>query len=208
LCCLLIAAVSFAQSGRRVPKRPETPLPPAGEGPSKSPEEKKEPDKPKLSVLVVRDISFDPGFGGAYGDIPARGCAERLRESLALEVILGREMNRKEASDHARDSENTYVVWMEVRSDDFRSDPNSLGSFDPNRIYVNYVLYTPKTGKAKTQGRVFLSQAASAGDIGVGLPTPRNAGMVNFLLKKAGVVTAERVMNAMGVAAPPKIAAS
>lgn len=205
LCSLAVAVavVVHAQSGRRVPKPSAPPKQSEPEPPPDSAGASKQgkTERGKIPVIVAADS------GDLYGTYHfesqvVNGCLQRLGEAAGIQPINGSEMNRKEARDRAKSSQDTHVVWLELRVDGFNSRPR-VGRMDPNDMVVEYILFTPGTGKVKSQGRVYLRNVARTGNVGIGLPTPGGGAAVDYLSRRAGRETAERVMEAIGVVSPP-----
>ena len=197
----LLASGSHAgQSGRKIPKRespPPVPQPPDKEDP---PQPAAQPEKPKLSIVVTHSV-FSGGMSeDYYARAAASGCLDRLNQAYA-KAVGAKEMNRKEASDFAKQTDNTYVTWIELGTSSAQRP--QYGTADPQNMYVDYVLYMPGTGKSKNSGRVYLSQAARTGNVGIGLPIPTNNAPVDYLCNRAGREIADRVLSALGLAIPP-----
>lgn len=198
---LLAAGVASPQSGRRLPNR-------GSKQPTESPQEpepaKQKPEKEKLNILVVPNISSLSLYSGVYGRAVGEECAERLRQAIAINAVLGKEMNRKEASDWAKEHQNSHVVWFEIKSDRVDFDPTtSRRGDDPNHISIDYTLFATGTGKTKTSGRVLLSQVGGLSDVVVGLPSPR-VGSADYLYRKAGRAVADRILDALKIPIPSK----
>ncbi|HEX8183437.1 MAG TPA: hypothetical protein VF747_01760 [Blastocatellia bacterium] len=200
-CALLVlTAASFveAQSGRRIPKKPSSPdpLPPAqSEPPVQSPEPKD--TKPQTSILVVKYLPHI-NTSNIYSDAVMSGCLKRLQESPMVKVRPGKDMNRKEASDYAKASEDTYVVWIQLEVDIADTDRASIGGVNPFSLYVDYVVFTPGTGKSKASGHVYQRNRR------VGSPLPRTTGVAEYSLRYAGEETADRVLDALGFSLPSR----
>jgi hypothetical protein len=201
-CALFVStSASFVegQSGRRVPKKPDStdPRPPAqSEPPVAEPEPKDE--KQGTPVLVVKSTNFMNGSNVTFS-IVMEGFMERMRGSNAVKVRPGlKEMNRKEASDYAKASADTYVVLIQLEVDPaYSRDTDGMGYVNPNSLYVDYVMFAPGTGKSKSSGRVYQRRGAIAG---MPIPGPRTgtAG-AEYSLRNAGRETADRVLNALGL---------
>src|SRR5262249_1886536 len=148
LLCLLIifgiGAIAEAQSGRRVPKRTESPPTTTTTTETETPPEapKPKPEPPLIPLLVVNDIWTGTG-SPRISSIVLGSCVERLKEASTFENSVGKDMNRKQASDRAKAEKETHVIWLQLEGD-------STGSIRPNisDIYVDYVVYAPETAKA------------------------------------------------------------
>jgi hypothetical protein len=192
---LLVTAASFAQaqSGRRIPKQPgstERNSPSEPEPPAQQPTPKE--SAPRLPILAVKNLQT-VGSSSIFTDIALGGCLEELKQSTAVEVSSGRDKNRKEASDYAKASKDTYVVLIQLESDTFDTMGGNPGSF-----YVSYVVFAPGTGKIKTQGHIY--QGQSRGPVGV--PIPRSTASIEYELRRCGREAADRVLDALNIAQP------
>jgi hypothetical protein len=202
LCALLLSAaagMAAAQSGRKPPKRPTSPdpLPPTpSEPPIKQPEARDQ--KPKIPVVIVKYLP-NINSSSIYSNVVIEGCARRLNDSAAVEVRAGKEMNRKQASDYAKSTEDVYVVWIQLQADVADMDRASIGYVDPRYLYVDYIVFAPGTGKQKTSGHVYQRSRRMGG-----ARLPGNSPSVaEYELREAGRETADRVFDALGLARPP-----
>jgi len=191
---LLVTAASFAQaqSGRRIPKQPsstERDPPSQPEPPVQQPTPKE--SAPRLPILAVKNLQT---VGSSiFTDIALGGCLEELKQSTAVEVSSGKDKNRKEASDYAKASKDTYVVLIQLESDTF----GTMGG-NPRYFYVSYVAFAPGTGKVKTQGHIY--QGQSRGPVGV--PNPGSTASIEYELRRCGREAADRVLDALNIAPP------
>jgi hypothetical protein len=161
LCMLVmmsLSLVAYGQSGRRLPKRSETEPPPPPPTKTEPPPELSiiKPDRTLIPLVLARAV---PGMDTSsfYMNIVVDHCVQRLRESSFEVSVAPREMNRKEASDLAKSETKSYVAWIELEVDRYvGEDPmGSPGMVHPARLLVNYVIFTPGTGKVTTSGRVY-----------------------------------------------------
>ena len=130
------------------------------------------------------------------GNIVIEGFLERMQRSATVKVRAGKDMNRKEASDYAKSSEDNYVVWLQLESD---TASGAGGAWeDPNNLYVDYVVFAPGTGKSKTSGHVYQRTRGA-------IQMPRTTSGAEYTLRRAGAETAERVLSSLGQAGPPII---
>jgi hypothetical protein len=137
------------------------------------------------------------GSSNIYSDDAVGGCLKKLQESSMLKVRTGKDMNRKEASDYAKASEETYVVWIQLEVDAaYSRNTDGIGYVNPNTLYVDYVLFAPGTGKSKASGHVYQRRATTGG---LPLPGPRTAGGAEYSLRYAGEETGNRVLDALGL---------
>jgi hypothetical protein len=201
-CCALFvltaASLVDGQSGRRLPNKstsPEAPPPSQSQPPVTPPESKSESkeEKPRTPVMVVKYMSMISS-SDIYSDIVVGGCLKKLQESPMIKVRPGKDMNRKEASDYAKASEDTYVVWVQLESDSGNRD--GVGYVNPYGLYVDFVVFTPGTGKVKASGHVYQRRGSVGGSP---LPGPRTAGGAEYSLRYAGEETGARVLDALGL---------
>jgi hypothetical protein len=205
LCILLIvslAPVTQAQSGRRPPMQPKSPdpLPPKqDEPPIKQPS-----DKPSNSQIPVKVVWNLPNIGSptVYTQIVEDGCVERLSQSDLVKPTRGAELNRKQASDIAKASADTYVLWFELDVDAIDGGRYPVGSVPPQYLYVNYVVFTPGTGKSRTSGHVYQRQRGPAG-MPLPLPGPQTGSSADYSLRYAGREMADRLLDALSLSHPP-----
>jgi hypothetical protein len=111
-------------------------------------------------------------------------------------------MNRKEASDYAKNSKDTFVLWLEISEDRMGSRTSTNQQYRDNFV-ITFTIFTPGTGKSKTSGRVY--QADQRGRVGVGgtgipIPIPTGAGAGEYALRECGREIAKRVIDSLGVA--------
>ncbi len=195
LCALLAASfTAHAQSGRRIPKQPSSPdpTPPAQTEPAT---ESSTPAAPLIPILVVKNLA-SAAISPVLADFALEGCFEELKQSPSLRVSSGKDKNRKEASDYAKASTDTYVVLIQLESDVI--DRGSLIEVDPRSLSLTYIVFTPGTGKIKTQGRVFQGQRVGP----LSLPAPNSTASYDYELRRCGREAADRVLDALKLARP------
>lgn len=167
------------------------------EEPVKTESEKPPSSSSLIPMLIVRGHTFNSS--SYLVDIITDGCASRLQKSSSLKVNPSRaEVNRKEASDQAKASEELYVLWLEADLNRFDMDRTSTYS----NTSIDYYLFAPKTGDRKTWGKIYLrpyTPSATPGGVQVPLPVPTGRVPVEYLLKQAGEDVAERVLSAMNL---------
>jgi len=200
------ANLAAAQSGRKISKRPPTPAPQttAPSEPPITPSQPEQNTKPAIPILVTKYL---PNFNSSniYTDIVIEGFLARMASMKGIKIQPGREMNRKQASDAAKESEERYVVWIELLIDtvDQERANASLGQVNPYYLYVDYVVFEPGTGKQKASGHVYQRRGIGAGQ--GPLPVPNTSAGANYTLRKVGEETAERVLDKLNLIAPPVI---
>ena len=146
-----------------------------------------------MIVGAEPDMAFD-NTGMLYVSIALDACAKRLDDSRTVEVQgVDRNMSRGQAIKKAKESGGAHVVWLHLRTDDMGVQASSSGS----DIFIEYVVYAPRTGKTVTSGRT--SQGSGKSSSGIpGIPLPRNsAGYREALIREAAEVTAERILSSL-----------
>jgi hypothetical protein len=205
LCAVLLVAGTFqalAQSGRKPPKRPSTTeAPPTSSQPSETQTATQQDSKPRIPVMVVKS-NLDAFTSAIYPSVVIEGCLDRLHEISGLDPRTAKDMNRKEASDFAKKSSDTYVLWIELQSDRMTNSPTS--GMDPayaRSLYVNYALFAPGADKTKASGHVY---QRNRGGGGVPYPgqSPQTNSSAEYSLKYAGRETADHVLDALGLMSP------
>lgn len=192
---VLLASQAIAQSGRRLPKLPPKPTetkppkePPAEENTTTKAQEK----LPPVSVLVT--YQYDNFMGSTYMvNAVIDGCLGRLQKAMGVKAQFGKNMNRKEASDFAKASADTFVVWFELKSENFGPDD---GRNSPQSYYVSYIVFAHSTGKSKSAGHVYQRQRGA-------LPLPSTNAGADYNLRRAGQELADRVLGALNLPLPP-----
>jgi hypothetical protein len=147
--------------------------------------------------------------------IAYRSFVERLKESQRLTVSVERELRRKDAIDLAKSKTNAYVVWFEMEVDlgpgDLEKDTEkaAIAPVNPRCLLVTYAVFTPGTGKVKTQGRVYQVgyQSICVGGVYHPSPYPDTRQPIRLpaesTLKQAGREAADRLMTALDLPVPP-----
>ena len=196
---LLVTAASFAQaqSGRRIPKQPDS----TERNPPSQPEPPTQPSPretaPQLSILAVKNLQT-VGSSSIFTDIALGGCLEELKQSTAVQVSSGKDKNRKEASDYAKASKDTYVVLIQLESDTADTEHPSVSVLggNPRSLYVSYVAFAPGTGKIRTQGHIYQGQRHG--------PIPDSTASAEYELRRCGREAADRVLEALNLARPQR----
>ncbi|HYL99022.1 MAG TPA: hypothetical protein VEZ90_08720, partial [Blastocatellia bacterium] len=152
--------------------------------------------KPKITLVVT---SFLPEINSSVilTNEVVESCMDRLGLSSAFDIAREDQMNRKEAIDKAKGMKSGYLLYMELDLDTADRDLAGIGPQDYSNLYVWYMLYEAQTGKIKTQGHVYQRPAYN------GVPVPTTQGNIEYPLQQAGRETADRIMQAVGVALPP-----
>jgi hypothetical protein len=201
---LACGSIAVAQSGRHVPK--STPAPVSTPAPAPAPTPSKAPEKEKARFTFVVGIDRYNGFSNIplyYYDSVLRGCAERLDDATGVKADVARgEMSRSEAVSRARAEKETYVVWLQLSSQNINNQPGTVNNV--NDIYLEYSVYAPTTAKRVAWGHTY--QGARKRGVVVGPPSSGRGSMVysEYLLKQAAREAAERILDAMKIGSTPR----
>jgi len=184
------AGTLTAQSGRRVPKSKSAPPP----EPQSVPAVTKPAEKPRPALSFIVGINRDLDFlniPSYFSDSVLRACADRLDDYPSVQVdVAHRDVNRGEAVKRAKAEKEAYVVWLHLLTDSMNANRGSSLS----EIYIEYVVFTPTTGKVATSGRTYQRSFRSGGVIGL----PRTSDATSeYALKEAAREAAERIVAAM-----------
>lgn len=201
LLLVLSAAGANAQSGRRQ-KTPEPAAPIPTPTPEPTPPPKREQKEPEIMFLVGADRNRTyEYYPETFYDVVVQGCAEALSNSSAGVDASNRDFPRGEAIRTAKNSAKTYVVLLELTS--MRTAGSSTNT-NYDQIEVEYVVFTPGTGKVATSGRTY-QNVNRAGPLIVGAPTGRGSNSALYreaLLKRAGEDAGERILKSLHLTAP------
>ena len=128
----------------------------------------------------------DIGISSYYPDTSRRGCMEEFRRVMrAIEIREGRDQHRSDAIKVAKDSDQTYVVWME-----FQVDQMGTSNYG---FELRYTVFEPKT--AKVVGSGYGNPQQPAGPIS--LP-PIGSARTDVYAEWAGRDVARQVMKRLG----------
>ena len=149
-------------------------------------------EKEKASLTFIVGIDRDLSFVSIpvyFSEGVLRECANRLDAGPSVDVdVAPRDVNRGESVKRAKAEKEAYVVYLNLRSDSMNSSAG--GSYQD--IYLEYVVFTPQTGKVATSGRTYQRSVGSV----IGVPRTSSAA-VEYALKDAGRAAAERILDAM-----------
>lgn len=203
--CLLLlffwVAAATAQSGRREPRRNESPpiQPPAHADPDlkiSTPAARK-----AVPRLILAKGPPDMNASGLYSNVVLQSCADRLKRSQSVELVMApAELNRKEASDRAKAETETAVALVELKFDAVSPQDDRIGADinHPEQLYIEYSIFTPGTGKIKSSGRVYQRHPRN-----VSIPGPASAPY--YGLDEAARETADRILAGLGAPSPGMI---
>jgi hypothetical protein len=200
----LLAVDSRGQSGRKLPNRSEPPPAPTT-SPDPAPPAEPKPEKIQTKVLIARNHSAAYAAPIMAG-IVMNSCADHLKKSSAgISVSVGREMNRKQASDFAKATPDVFVLWLELEADgyDMQRSPTQGNYRDAYRVM--YTVYAPVTGKSKTSGTIYpRPYQPRVGGTPIPSPVPRSGGTatIEYMLRQSGEELAERVLDALKLVIP------
>jgi hypothetical protein len=211
-CCVLLmllatAGVSYAQAGRRVqPPKNDPPVPKAAEPAAVI--KKEQPEAAQISLLVGSYSTPMRQLPGRAEDLLQGAVVQRLRDSKSLKLGVEESMTRGEANKRAKEATDSYILWLELRSNGMDFDPAGRNARTED-LYIQYVVLEPKTAKVKAHGNVQLRPTSSGriGGIGIGRGLPRcypqPAYAAEFAVMEAGIETAERIFRALSLVSPP-----
>src|SRR5262249_42502761 len=193
ICSLMLVTLALAQSGRKQKKadslppvqgvnRPELRTEPE---PEVEPEKEKKKEAPR--VLMVATEMPDMSISNYYPDTARRGCMEEIRNVMkSVTLREASNQNRNDAMKTAKESDDTYVVWMQFEVD--RMASASRGGFD-----LRYTIFEPRTGKTRGSGIGYPQQPQTR----VPLP-PIGIDRPEILADWAGRDVAQQVMRKLG----------
>ncbi len=194
-CLLLLGAVAAGQSGRKQKKadpqpvvqgvnNPETRTVPEPEVVAEKP---KEVEKDKGKAIMVSTALTDMQIPMFYADVARDGCLSELKRELkAIQLSSERNQHRSDAMKAAKESDNTYVVWIELLYD-------RMGMGSMNGLDMRFTIFEPKTGKQVAFGTGY---PRSPG--GIGAP-PVGGSRDQVAIDWAGRDIAQQVIKRLGL---------
>ena len=195
ICLFTLAAfvtLTSGQSGRKQKKaEPQPPIQGVNQPESRTaPEPEVSPDKPKEKdpgrAVLVSTAMADIGISSFYPDTARRGCAEEIRSAMrAVQISEESNQHRSDAIKVAKESEGTYVVWMEFQVDQMGT---SRYGFE-----LRYTVFEPKTAKVVGSGYGYPQQPTGP----IALP-PIGSGRTDVYADWAGRDVARQVMKRLG----------
>jgi hypothetical protein len=189
---LLLTAIATGQSGRKQKKAPPQPPVQGVNQPEARtvPEPEVSPDKPKekdpgRSVMVSTSMA-DFGISSFYPDAARRGCIDEMRQAMrTIQISEERNQHRGDAIKVAKESDGTYVVWMEFVIDQMGT---SRYGFE-----LRYTVFEPKTAKVVGSGYGIPQQPTGP----ISLP-PIGGARTDVYADWAGRDVARQVMKRLG----------
>jgi hypothetical protein len=159
-------------------------------------------EKERTRVVVVKHLPHI-NSSAIYTNIVVEECVARLRQAPTLSVRQGKDMRRKDAHDYARESEDTYVVFIQLEIDTADTDdPHvSIGPIPSRALFVEYILFEAGTGKQKATGRIYQHRNVPGGPLPGRVPT--STGDAEQRMRYAGKQTADRILDALRISLPP-----
>lgn len=145
---LLVVSDVLAQSGRRAPQTLPTN---SALSPSPEPAEKSSGNELAKSITLLVAMQPTSKRYAAEGSIHA-SFVNRLRELNGSSVTSLGELKHDQAVKRARSETDAFVVWMHFNIDSFQEGTIILNSHD---LEVKYSVFAPRTGKQKTNGKVY-----------------------------------------------------
>jgi hypothetical protein len=195
ICLLTLAAfatLTSGQSGRKQKKADQQPPVQGVNQPEArtAPEPEVSPDKPKekdpgRSVMVSTSMA-DFGISSFYPDAARRGCIDEMRQAMrTIQISEERNQHRGDAIKVAKESDGTYVVWMELVVDQMGT---SRYGFE-----LRYTVFEPKTAKVVGSGYGIPQQPTGP----ISLP-PIGGSRTDVYVDWAGRDVARQVMKRLG----------
>jgi hypothetical protein len=185
----ICAGTIFAQSGRRSRKTASPPatVPTPEAIPAPTPVPKPEPTFTFI-VSMEKFSDFTRIPLNTYSGV-LRSCADRLDDSSVVKAdTTSQEMSRGDAIRQAKSEKSTYVVWLQLKTNNLYGRPE-IGD-DPNDVYVQYVVLAPTTAKLVTSGSIYPETYRNSR---IRVPTPNTQG--DYYLNQAARGAAERILD-------------
>lgn len=199
------APAAMGQSGRKQPKKVESPSAPVYVPPPTPAAENKPKPKPDFAVKVVTEITSGASFIFPMPERMQTWFMDRIGRTPLLDVRGAVKGNRRDAIDLAKKDTDLYVVWLQLEDDAFgRSNPTTRPA--AGQVWINVSIFSPVTGKAKYSRRVVLNENSARGTV----PTTMRRscygdvyGSNDYLLLEASVYAADYVMSTFNIPLPP-----
>lgn len=195
VCLLTIVAFAAAQSGRKQKKADPQPQVQGVNNPDARtvPEPEVVPEKPKEKpvekgkAIMISSALGDMEIPMFYTTAVSDGCLDQLRRELkTVQLSTERNQTRSDAMKAAKDSEDLFVVWIELQVD-------RMGAGSMNGVDVRFTVFEPKTGRQIFFGTGFPRQPQ-------GMPVPPLGGSrEQVYLDWAGRDIAQQVIKRLGL---------
>ena len=192
------ALAVVAQSGRRV-RKSETvvPVPTPEATPAPTPAPRPEPTFTFI-VGIEKFADFSRISLYTYSGV-LRSCADRLADSSLVKAeTTSRDISRAEAVRQAKSEKGAYVVWLQLRANNFSGRTTVYD--DPDNIYVQYTVFAPTTAKQVTSGNTYPRAYRNAR---VRLPTSNTEG--DYYMNQAARGAAERILDHFHLRLPGRL---
>jgi hypothetical protein len=195
ICLLALAAFAISTSGQSGRKQKKSEPQPPVQGvnqpdartvpePEVSPDESKKSKELKRAIMVWTEMP-DIGISSYYPDVARQGCAEEFRRALrGIDISDGRDKHRSDAIKAAKDSDQAYLLYMELRADQMASNYG----FD-----LRYTIFEPKTAKVVGTGSGYPRQPSGP----VSLP-PIGGARTDIYVEWAGRDVAVQALKRLG----------
>lgn len=207
-CLVLCLFANFlnAQSGRRVKTQPDPPAPEIS-NPEPKPEKTAEETVKPLYKLKIFGNTRSVGISKFIFHARMSGwVADRLRNSLLLEVFPGTDATLSEAKKIAKNSPDLFIVLVELDEDRFALPSRSGTSSVNGDFAIKYYVLEPGTGKTKFSGQVNIySEIATNNRQVLGsnrLCYPQLSGN-DLMLLESSIETADRIISRLKIPIPP-----
>ena len=182
-----------AQSGRRQTKS-ATAAPMPAATPERTPTKVEKKEAEIIFYVGAEQNSNFSYYPYSYYDAVLSGCSEVLRHSSADVDVTNKNLPRAEAIKKSKETAKTYTVLLQLSAPPTMATP-ALSTYD--QIELEYVVFAPESARVVTFGRTY-QNANRKGPVVVG-PTGGPSGGIyrEVLLKRAGELAGERILNAM-----------
>ncbi|HUS10765.1 MAG TPA: hypothetical protein VMZ30_09890, partial [Pyrinomonadaceae bacterium] len=142
--------------------------------------------EPALTFIVGLDRGdFSNVSLNAFSGV-LHSCVGRLNDSPSVRAqVATRSLTRGEAVRMAKAEKESYIVYLELRAENFSRETDIYGN--PNNVFIQYSVLAPITAKTATQGNTYR-------DRNKGINLPSSTGTGDYYLNQAAQRAAERIL--------------
>jgi hypothetical protein len=176
------------------PAPPKSPAPAPEEAKTEQPASKPEQPKQKL-IAGIDELTRSINIPQYMSRQVIEGFTDEFSKLSSVAVTTER-MQRRDAIERAKKETATYVVLLQLETE-YLSSSGGIGQVSPDEVLVTYTIFTPGTGKVKSNGRIY-ARSSRGGILGGRFPT---GGISDSQLYQTGREAADRVMSALGMGA-------
>ena len=184
----MFALVTVAQSGRRVRKSEPAAVPVPSPEATQAPTPAAKP-APAFTFIVGMEKWGEVSRVSLYTYSGVlRSCVDRLNSSGSAKADpASNDMSRGDAVRQAKAEKETYVVWLQLRANNY-GRPSVYD--DASNVYVQYSVLAPVTAKQVTSGNTFPEAYRKSGVI-----VPSSTTQGDYYLNQAARGAAERILD-------------